>query len=245
MHPALQTIRRWLRSDMRIMRWVFLTLYVALLLTFLIVTEGDSAAFIMLGVFLAAQAMFILGAGTMQLCRPIRRRRLLVPIIAAAFMFTVLLAGFLMAMTELLKLEDDDWVQFLVFGALALSWIGWGILLYFHVRYHPRFRAISRIANMLFAGSLLELLATVPSHVIVSRRPGCLVGIMTMMGIIAGCSVMFFSFGPMILLLFLRPRYRREQLDDTHPICQACGYDLRASTERCPECGLPFATTSA
>ena len=226
---------------MRVMRWVFLALYLALIIAFLGVTQGEPAAFVMLGIFIAAQAMFIFGAGTIQLCRPIHRRRLVIPVIAAAFMFAALLAGFLMAIAELLKLDDGpDWVGILLMIGLGLSWIGWGILLYFHVRYRPRFRAISRIANMLFAGSLLELLATVPAHIIVSRRPGCLVGLMTMLGIVAGCSVMFFSFGPMILLLFLRPRYRREQLDDQHPTCQACGYDLRASKDRCPECGLPF-----
>jgi predicted amidophosphoribosyltransferase len=68
---------------------------------------------------------------------------------------------------------------------------------------------------------------------------------MTMLGIIAGISVMLFSFGPMIVLLFLRPRLRREQLDTTEPICPSCGYDLRASKERCPECGLLIESASS
>lgn len=107
----------------------------------------------------------------------------------------------------------------------------------------PRYRILSRISGALFAGSLLELLATVPAHVIVIRRPGCLVGLGTMLGIIAGLNVMFFSFGPMVLLLFLRPRYRRE-LALGSQFCEVCGYDLRASPQRCPECGsLRRATT--
>jgi hypothetical protein len=106
------------------------------------------------------------------------------------------------------------------------------------VRRRSRYSALGRLAGAIFAGSLVELLATVPSHVIVSRRPVCLVGLGTMLGIIAGCYAMLFSFGPMIVLLFLRPRHRREQSDPIQ-YCLNCGYDLRASIERCPECGTP------
>jgi hypothetical protein len=146
------------------------------------------------------------------------------------------------ALWELFYLDDGAHADLLGYAALAviaLSWIGWGVLLFGRLRDKPRYTVLRKLTTYVFAGSLAELLATVPSHVIVSRRPGCLVGIGTAIGIIAGCAVMIFSFGPAIAILFLRPRWRAETADGV-PYCPACGYDLRASSERCPECGLRF-----
>lgn len=242
--PALESIRRWLRSDMRILRWVFLGLYILLLLSlvgFSTLHPSEPFFLICLGVLLAAQAIFIFGAGTIQLCRPIRKRRLVLPVAVSALMLSLLLLGLSLALMELFQLDPfrDNTDVIIFWGLMLLSWVYWGVLLLAYTRRLQRFATMSRLANVLFAGSLAELLATVPSHIIVSRRPGCLVGMGTMMGIIAGVSVMVFSFGPMIVLLFLRPRYRREREDDT-PYCAACGYDLRASVARCPECGTPI-----
>mgnify|MGYP006160843833 CR=1 FL=1 len=50
------------------------------------------------------------------------------------------------------------------------------------------------------------------------------------------CEFFKTTFGPAIAILFLRPRWRAETADGI-PYCPACGYDLRASRERCPECG--------
>jgi len=45
---------------------------------------------------------------------------------------------------------------------------------------------------------------------------------------------------PAIPLLSRHVRHRRRL---AHSLCLTCAYDLRASTERCPECGSPIATS--
>jgi hypothetical protein len=249
--PGPGAFRRWIRSDMRVLRWVFLGLYVVIaggLLVFALSEVWTEEVFVvpLIGI-VVAQVLLILGTGTVRLCQPIRKRRLVIPVAAAAFMMMVLTGGFLAAMWELFYLDDANipGEEIIVWGLIGLSWIVWGLLLFVHTRDRPRHGVLSRLTTYLFVGSLAELLATVPSHVIVSRRPGCLVGIATAMGIIAGLCVMLASFGPMIVLLFLRPRWRAEKSADGVPYCPACGYDLRASKERCPECGLPIAQAQA
>ena len=231
---------------MRVLRWVFLALYLLIvggLFAQFCLDESEPVFIAVALSLLASEALMIGGTGTISLCRPIRRRRLVLPVVGAAFMLTALVAGFSVAMAELLYLDRNDRITPAVFiGFLVVNWIGWGVLLWHHVADRPRYAMLGRLTRALFAGSLAELLATVPAHVIVSRRPGCLVGIGTMLGIAAGLSVMLASFGPAIFLLFLRPRHRAELGADGHPHCPACGYDLFATKERCPECGLTMSS---
>lgn len=249
----LHRTRNWLRSDMKVLRWVLLALYLMLVtglsLPFLLSGDGESVVFwlILGGAFVAGQLLLILGAGTIHLCLPIRRRRLWMPALAAGFMFAVLVFGLTLAICELVEFDPDDYgfdggLFWLGFWAWPLgNWVGWGVLLWAYAMRRRRVTVLSRFGAFLFAGSLAELLACVPSHMIVSKRPGCIVGLFTMLGIIAGVYVMLFSFGPMIVVLFLRPRYRREQMEG--PLCPKCEYDLRgtiaAGRTECPECGEP------
>ncbi len=200
---------------MRVVRWILLLLYVGLVggLFALGLSGGEPwPAMILLAITLTSLALFILGAGHRDLCRPIRRPRLLMPVAAASFMLAGLVGGLMMAFGELFRFRDGDteggWP--LIWGTLLATWIFWGVLLAVYTRNMQRYHAVFHLARLVFAGSVAEMLAAVPSHLIVSRRPGCLVGLATAIGILSGLYVMIWSFGPAIFLLFLQEGRRRE-----------------------------------
>ena len=83
--------------------------------------------------------------------------------------------------------------------------------LFVYCRGLDRFSIIGRLTGLIFAGSLAALLVSIPAHIIVSRRPGCFVGLVTALGIASGVYVMLWSFGPAILLLFLSEKRRFER----------------------------------
>jgi hypothetical protein len=200
---------------MRAVRWVLLLLYLLLVggLSAMALSSDEALVWIPVGVALLAWAVFLLGAGHRDLFRPIRRPRIFLPVVSASFMLTVLMASLAAALGELFFVESSGegaWSLIGFWGSLLATWIFWGIILYAYTRDLPRYDAIFQLAQFLFAGSIAELLATVPSHLIVSRRSYCLAGLSTGIGLMAGLLVMLWSFGPAIFLLFLH-EIRRSQ----------------------------------
>ena len=227
------------------LRWVLLGLYLVLVVSCLALWilaqlgSADAVAFALglLGFGLLCQVIFLRLPGRPEYFAPVRPRRLLLPALVAGLMMTVLLAGLFLSLNELFREPDlPEWMGVVVWIVLVAVWALWAALFYVHTRSLERFQAVKRMIAWLLGGSLLQLLATVPSHIIVVRRPGCLVGMQTAMGLFAGLYVMIWSFGPGIMLLFWAETRRR-----TAGHCPACGYNLRGLTEqRCPECGRPF-----
>jgi hypothetical protein len=161
-------------------------------------------------------------------------RRKLVPLLLVALLLSILTAGVVLGLVKLLLTGPDPLQAILI--SIVPYWAIWAVFFYVHTRRLERFAAMRRLVRWVLAGSLLQLLATVPSHFIVSRRPGCFVGLMTFSGLMAGLYVLTWSFGPGIALLFWAEIRQR-----TRGHCPACGYDLHGlSQPRCPECGRPF-----
>jgi hypothetical protein len=199
-----------------VIRWTLLSLYCLVILSLIVIgiVENDSTGveyWIALSLIALCQWIFLFAAGTVNLCRPIERHRLIWPVLIASLMMAVLAGSLWLAMSELFEVDNDNWVTVAFWRIAILNWIIWFVVLFLYTRNVERFRAIRRLIAVVLGGSLLELLASIPAHIIVSRRPGCFVGMRTAIGIIAGICVMFWAFGPGIFLLFLRNRYRKNK----------------------------------
>jgi len=158
----------------------------------------------------ACQAVFLLTAGTVNLCKPIRGWRLCFPLVCAAFMMTMLVAGLWLAVGELLRWHKADWFVRAFWVAVAWNWVFWLVMFAIFISKSSRYDAVRRLTTSIICGSLLELLVSIPAHLIVSRRGGCFAGMHTGLGIIAGILVLLWAFGPGIILLFLRDAYVKE-----------------------------------
>ena len=190
--------------------WVFLVLYGLILagIFMFALSEGDLMDGVqLLLVTLVTQAIFIFCAGTMNLCKPIRRRRAFLPVVVTAGLVTLMLVATLWGLGEFI--HGGSWdgpPELFVWGWIAINWIGWSAAFLVTHTKSDRFAFARKQVLFLIGGSLLQLMVMIPAHIITSRRPYCFAGMGTMIGIAGGLAVMLWAFGPGIALLFLKKR---------------------------------------
>jgi hypothetical protein len=212
--------------DSKTLRWALVGLYAAVVVGLLGLSyAGGAPEWLILGelegevfwtifvlfVTVLSQALFLFATGTVNLCRPVRRPRLVAPVAVAGVLLTVLVFGGAMALAELFEFDSFDPPALVMWTVIILVWLAWAAAFFVSYRQEERFHALRRMVTAVIAGSLVELLVSIPAHLIVSRRPGCFVGLGTSIGLTCGVLVMLWAFGPGIVILFLRERYRRER----------------------------------
>ena len=174
---------------LRWLRWVLLALYLTLVLSLAgiaLFDGGGEFAVAALILTLGSQALLIFGSGKLELSRPIRGWRLVAPAAVAGLMLAILIGGAGLALSEVFYLEDGQWTAPALLALVAVSWIVWSLLLFIYCQGWERFTVIGKLTGLIFAGSLASFLVSIPAHIIVSRRPGCFVGLFTALGIASG-----------------------------------------------------------
>lgn len=208
-----------------------------------------SCGLFVLGVMLLMQWLFLRPRRhfTIQLASTSRPMR--TAVIAAAFMAMMLTTGLIVTLFEMADwwepiLGQEMRGMYFVWGGMALLWAIWAVVLFIYWRQGDRYTWLGRITRALFAGSIAEMLVATGVFAWNPHNGDCYCARGSYSGLVLGGTVLVWAFGPGIVLLFMRERYRRERLI---PVCNRCGYDLRglgeAGRETCPECGTPFATT--
>jgi hypothetical protein len=142
--------------------------------------------------------------------RPVTRRSLLWPILAAGLMMGGLAVGALYSMFEFLyRGKGPSWIWSGALGAGGILWLAW-TLIFFRLSRNtePAADVVSHQCRLLLKGSILELLIAVPTHIVARARDYCCAGVMTFIGIALGVSVMLFSFGPAVFFLYVERWHR-------------------------------------
>jgi hypothetical protein len=134
--------------------------------------------------------------------------------------------------------SDIPWT---LIAIAAVGWIFWFLIfaLLGSAQWSKRFRCMYRT---LIAGTILELLITIPIDAYVRKRTNCYCGEGTFFSLVIGLTAILWAFGPGVAILFY---IRRHQLLADTGRCLQCGYNLYGlDSNRCPECGTPFTPTS-
>lgn len=144
--------------------------------------------------------------------RPISRRKLYVPVLTGAFLFSLMSWGLIASLfvaakgdhgLDLISLgvKGDSGV-FVLAGEILLAWIVWGGFFFWYYRANEPRGLIKSLGRWLLAGSILELLVAVPSHVAVRHKDTCCAPAVSFYGIATGISIMLLAFGPGVFFLF-------------------------------------------
>ncbi len=138
--------------------------------------------------------------------RSVSRRWIVWPVLAACVLLAVLFAAMGLAVWETVQHTSGTGTEHVLYaiGAVGVVWLGWAFLFGFYTGNREPKTFLSRLVKFLIAGSILELLVAVPTHVLARVRGYCCAGFLTFWGLAAGLSVMLVAFGPATFLLFAR-----------------------------------------
>ncbi len=153
--------------------------------------------------------------------RPSGRSRSVVASLVVGSLFVTLLIAALLGLVHGVayglgvdwppEYEGEVPLEFVGLAALAVCWGLVAVLLLRWARRSPRDDAslVGRTSAALFAGSLIEGVASIPIYAMVRRRSDCTCGQPAFWAVIAVITVALFALGPSVLLAWLLRRGRR------------------------------------
>jgi hypothetical protein len=134
--------------------------------------------------------------------RPVTRRALWIPLLGSATLAALLGLGGALAISEYINLSNR--FMWTVFAVGGIVWLAWTCTFWLMSLDRGPDSVASKLHRWLLAGSVLELLIAVPTHLVVRRRTECCAGLATGLGICAGVAVMLLAFGPSVGFLYYR-----------------------------------------
>lgn len=169
------------------------------------------------GIIMLIQASLLLVPVKVPEAAAVPKRHIRVTVLTIAFLFSILLCGFVCSVAFAIFGDDiliDPFIWLLA-GFIIIAWIFWSYIFFRYSKKTTSELFVRKGIGWLIKGSVLELLVAVPSHIIVRRRGDCCAPGFTSLGIAAGVVIMLIAFGPGLYFLFkarferMRPKSQR------------------------------------
>ena len=171
------------------------------------------------GLFLLAEWAFLRPGKNWKVRMLTEGRPLKTSIFAAALMAMLLTTGGIALLLELpnwwqpiLGENEDTFRPFLILGVMAVIWSVWTWIFWIYWKQGDRYTQLGKMIRGLVAGSILEVMVAVPVHIWAARQRECYCCRGTYTTLVLGGTVLIWAFGPGIILLYWREKYRREKL---------------------------------
>jgi hypothetical protein len=170
------------------------------------------------GVMVLGQAVLLVVPVQFASRRPVSRRSLVPAVLASGLMIGLLGVGFCLSVYEFTArgvTDDNKWfLRF--FSGGGLLWLFWMALFYWLSHGKDPRDTFTQKCRFILAGSVLELLVAVPTHIVARQRDYCCAGFETFFGLAMGVAGMLFAFGPGVFFLFV-DRWRKLHPEKDHP----------------------------
>lgn len=202
------------------LRWVFLILYLIILASLALIylyndpREAPLGLLIIVPIVFITQFLMVGSSSAINFCGAHKARAIWLPALIGGLAFTLLTGGFILGLSEFMRFRQNTFGM-LILLALPLSWIFWTVIFSLRFKKHDPDTATGKILKWVLLGSVLEMIILAPMHVVTSARGGCLAGLNTALGLLIGLSIAFWSFGPGIILLFIR-HLRKQRAKQNH-----------------------------
>ncbi len=176
------------------------------------------------GLLLLAQWAFLRPGKDWKVRMLTEGRPLKTSIFAAAMMAMLLTTGAIALLLELpdwwepvLGDEEDMVRPFLILAVMGVLWSVWAWVFWVYWKQGDRYTQLGKMIRGLVAGSILEVMVAVPVHIWAARQRECYCCRGTYTTLVLGGTVLIWAFGPGIILLYWREKYRREKLMQQSP----------------------------
>jgi hypothetical protein len=139
-------------------------------------------------------------------------------VLAASIMAMLLTVGLIS-----LLLEFPNWWQEImesesrsvvtaIYATMGVIWVAWAWVFFIYWKQGDRYTQSGKMIRGLVAGSILEIMIAVPVHIWATRQRECYCCRGTYTTLVLAGTVLIWAFGPGIILLYMREKYRRGTL---------------------------------